>query len=65
MNKILFPFSEYLNTLFKNSLNGHRVDDAANFEASFLELHNRGVVDAGSFRKDENRWVVWIRNVLL
>lgn len=47
------------------SLNGHRVDDAANFEAALLELHDRRVVDASSLREDKDRWVVRIRHVLL
>lgn len=46
-------------------LYGHWIDDAANFEAALLELHNRGVVDAGSLREDEDRWVVRVRDVLL
>lgn len=52
-------------TRFPDSLDGNRIDDATHFEAALFELHYGCVVDAGSLREDENRWIVGIRNVLL
>ena len=46
-------------------LDGYRKYGTANLEWPLLELHNAGVVDAGSFRKNEDWKLLWILNMLL
>lgn len=45
------------------SLDGHRVDDAADLEAALFELHHRRVVDASALGENQNRRIGRIGDV--
>merc|ERR1740128_1179567 len=61
---MLHPVGKVDGVLVLSSGHGGQVPDV-DHEASLLELHDAGVVDAGSLREDENRKLVRVLNVLL
>lgn len=49
----------------RTHLDGHRMNGRADLEASFLELHHRGVVDTGALWEDQERPGLRAHHVLL
>lgn len=44
-------------------LDSNRIYCAANFKCALLELHDGGVVDAGTLREDQDRQLLWVFHV--
>lgn len=59
---VLYNVYNAVNNIKKSkiNLNGNRIDNSSHFKCSFLELHDRCVVDAGPLREDQNGQLVGV-----